>query len=73
MMEMMEDREVRRLNLELLPLQPSRKSRQGRKKKKTLGYKVLFLKCNKVVQIQNCETVWIMKHIDLRRYVAMRK
>ena len=37
MMEVMEDREVWRLNLELLPRQPSWKSRQWRKKKKTLG------------------------------------
>ena len=35
MMEVMEDREVWRLNLELLPPQPSRKSRQWRKKKRT--------------------------------------
>ena len=34
MMEVMEDREVWRLNLELLPPQPSRKSGQWRKKKK---------------------------------------
>ena len=33
-MEVMEDREVWRLNLELLPPQPSRKSGQWRKKKK---------------------------------------
>ena len=36
MMDVMEDREVWQLNLELLPPQPSRKSGQWRKKKKTM-------------------------------------
>ena len=36
MMEVMEDRKVWRLNLELLPPQPSRKSGQWRKKKKKI-------------------------------------
>ena len=36
MMDVMEDREVWRLNLQLLPPQPSRKSRQWRKKKEGL-------------------------------------
>ena len=43
-MEVMEDREVWRLNLELLPTQPSRKSGQRRKKKKTL----CLLRCNTI-------------------------
>ena len=40
MMEVMEDREVWRLNLELLPPQPSRKSGQWRKKKKKFYFTV---------------------------------
>ena len=42
MMEVMEDREVWRLNLELLPLQPSRKSGQWRKKRRR--FSVIFSK-----------------------------
>ena len=40
MMEVMEDREVWRLDLELLPQQPSRKSGQWRKKKKNLTMQI---------------------------------
>ena len=42
MMEVMEDREVWRLNLELLPPQPSRKIGQRRKKKNLLTYNVRY-------------------------------
>ena len=56
------------------PRNPHRKTgKEERRRRPYLGNKALFLKCNKVVQIQNCGTVLIMKHIDLRRYVAMRK
>ena len=53
MMEVMEDREVWRLNLELLPPQPSRKSGQWRKKKK----KKLDLKRLNLLQIENEEII----------------
>ena len=42
MMEVMEDREVWRLNLELLPPQPSRKSGQWRKKKEEACISILI-------------------------------
>ena len=48
MIEMMEDREVWRLNLELLPPQPSRKSGQWRKKKSKIKIETIFYENQKL-------------------------
>ena len=56
MMEVVEDREVWRLNLELLPPQPSRKSGQWRKKKKK------HKRCESKVQTKRKSTIFSYRY-----------
>ena len=65
MMEMMEDREVWRLNLELLPPQPSWKSGQRRKKKKS--YVMVGFAVNRPKQ----DFLAILSHYDKQKAVAI--